>query len=114
MTKAGESILRGAREALAYARSEVGDGFVAHVPEEVDVRAVRMRLGLSQAKFAAHFGFSVDAVRNWEQGRRRPDVAARAFLMVIDREPEAVQRALSVPAQGRKKGRAASKRSRAA
>ena len=96
MSKAGESILRGAREALAYARGEI-DGFVAHVPERVDVRAIRLKARLSQAKFAARYGFSVDAVRNWEQGRRQPDVAARAFLIVIDREPEAVRRALSLP-----------------
>lgn len=94
MSKAGESILRGAREALDYARGE-DDGFVAHVPDQIDVRAVRRKIGLSQAKFANQFGFGLDAVRNWEQGRRTPDVSARAFLMVINREPEAVQRALS-------------------
>ena len=95
MSKAGESILRGAREALEYAQGE-REGFAAHVPEEIDVKAIRRQTGLSQAKFAAQFGFSVDAVRNWEQGRRQPDVAARAFLMVIEREPEAVRRALSL------------------
>ncbi len=98
MSKAGKSILRGAREALAYARGE-GDGFVAHVPERPDVRAIRQKVGLSQSKFATQFGFALGAVRNWEQGRRQPDVAARAFLMVIDREPEAVQRALSAPVE---------------
>lgn len=95
MSKAGESILRGAREALAYARGETEDGFVAHVPRRIDVRAVRRRVGLSQARFAARFGFSLDALRNWEQGRRQPDLAARAFLTVIDREPDAVLRALA-------------------
>ncbi len=108
MSKAGESILRGAREALDYARGE-DDGFVAHVPERVDVKAVRRKVGLSQAKFAARFGFGLDAVRNWEQGRRRPDMSARAFLMVIDREPEAVQRALSAPV-GRKATKRATER----
>jgi putative transcriptional regulator len=96
MSKAGESILRGAHEALAYARGE-RDGFVVHVPEHVDVKTIRKRQGLSQAKFAARFGFALDAVRNWEQGRRQPDLAARAFLRVIEQEPEAVRRALSVP-----------------
>ena len=94
MSKAGESILRGAREALAYARGE-RHGFVVHVPAHVDVKAIRKRLGLSQAKFVAEFGFALDAVKNWEQGRRQPDVAARAFLMVIERKPDAVRRALS-------------------
>jgi putative transcriptional regulator len=94
MSKGGQSILRGAREALAYVQGARA-GFVAHVPEEVDVAAIRKRLGMSQGDFAAQFGFKLDAVQNWEQGRRRPDGAARAFLRVIEREPDAVQRALA-------------------
>jgi putative transcriptional regulator len=49
---------------------------------------------MSQAQFAASFGFGLDAVQNWEQGRR-PEGAARAFLKVIEREPDAVRRALA-------------------
>jgi putative transcriptional regulator len=64
------------------------------VPAEVDVKAIRQKLGMSQAAFARSFGFALDAVQNWEQGRRRPEGAARAFLKVIDREPDAVRRAL--------------------
>jgi putative transcriptional regulator len=94
MSKAGQSILRGARQAVDYARGE-RDGCITHVPEQVDVGAIRKQLGLSQAEFAARFGFKLDAVQNWEQGRRRPEGAARAFLRVIEREPEAVQRALT-------------------
>ena len=94
MSKSGESILKGAGQALDYAHG-ARDGFVAHVPEEVDVVAIRHRLGLSQAEFASRFGFKLDALQNWEQGRRRPEGAARAFLRVIEREPEAVQRALA-------------------
>ena len=94
MSKSGQRILRGARQALAYARG-AREGFVAHVPEEVDVAAIRRSLGLSQAEFAMRFGFKLDAVQNWEQGRRRPEGAARAFLRVIEREPAAVQRALA-------------------
>lgn len=94
MSKSGQSILRGARQALEYARG-AREGFVAHVPEDVDVAAIRKRLGLSQGEFAVRFGFKLDALQNWEQGRRRPDGAARAFLRVIEREPAAVQRALA-------------------
>ncbi len=94
MSKAGESILRGARQALAYAHG-AREGFVATVPDEIDVAAIRSRLGLSQAQFATRFGFNLDALQNWEQGRRRPDGAVRAFLRVIEREPEAVRRALA-------------------
>lgn len=63
-------------------------------PADVSVREIRERLGMSQWAFAAEFGFSHGAIKNWEQGRRRPDVAARVLLTIIDREPEVVRRAL--------------------
>lgn len=94
MSKSGERMIRGARQALAY-RKGARDGFIAHVPAEVDVAAIRQRLGLSQGEFATRFGFKLDAVQNWEQGRRRPEGAARALLRVIEREPAAVLRALA-------------------
>jgi putative transcriptional regulator len=94
MTKAGESILRGAREALAFVRGEKVDAIV-HIPQSVDVKAIRRRLGMSQTRFAATFGFPVATVRSWEQGRRQPELSARAFLTVLNREPEAVRRALT-------------------
>jgi putative transcriptional regulator len=94
MSKFSESIFRGARQALAYAQGE-RDGFVTHVPDLPDVKAIRQRLGLTQAEFVVRFGFDVQAVENWEQGRRQPERPARAFLRVIDRAPEAVMRALA-------------------
>lgn len=93
MSRAGESILRGAREALVFARG-ARKGYVVHAPDVVDVKAIRGRLGLSQRGFAERFGFRLDAVQNWEQGRRRPTGAARVLLRVIEREPEAVECAL--------------------
>ncbi len=94
MTKAGNSILQGAREALAYAEGDQ-NGYKVHIPDTVDVKAIRARSGMSQVKFAARYGFSPDSIRNWEQARRQPDVAVRAYLMVIASDPEAVDRALS-------------------
>jgi DNA-binding transcriptional regulator YiaG len=52
------------------------------------------RLGLSQEQFAARFGFSVETIRNYEQGHRKPTGPARVLLRVIAREPDAVTRAL--------------------
>ncbi len=63
-------------------------------PATVDVKAIRGRTGLSQVAFAGRYGFSPDCIREWEQGRRRPERAARTLLMVIDQEPEAVERVL--------------------
>jgi len=65
-------------------------------PEAVDdVRVLRTRLGLSQEAFAARFGFTVDAIRQYESRRRTPTGPARTLLRVIAREPDAVTRALA-------------------
>lgn len=58
------------------------------------VRRVRARTGLSQNGFAARYRINVGRLRDLEQGRTRPDSALLAYLAVIDREPEAVGRAL--------------------
>lgn len=59
-------------------------------------RAVRRRLGLSQAEFAARFHVPVGTLRDWEQNRRQPDAPALAYLRVIAREPDMVARALAM------------------
>jgi putative transcriptional regulator len=58
------------------------------------VRLARQASGLSQAEFAERFRIPVATLRDWEQGRRKPDAASLAYLTVIEREPEAVMRAL--------------------
>jgi putative transcriptional regulator len=95
MKKRKSRVLDGAREALAIAKGELDpSSYVLHVPAEIDVKALRRKLGLSQAAFARRYGFSPARIRDWEQGRSRPDGAVRAYLIVIEREPEAVDRAL--------------------
>jgi putative transcriptional regulator len=54
------------------------------------VLAIRVRLGLSQEKFAAMLGISVKTLHNWEQGRRKPTGPARVLLRIASRHPEAV------------------------
>jgi putative transcriptional regulator len=94
--RAFDKIRADLEDAVAIARGEADPAtYHVHVPAEIDVKAIRRKLGMSQAQFAASFGFALDAVQNWEQGRRRPEGAARAFLKVIEREPEAVRRALA-------------------
>ncbi len=93
MSKAGERILRSARQALAFARGEAdAKDFRVHVPVDIDVRAIRRTIGMTQETFARHFGVNKRTVQDWEQGRRVPTGAARAFLTVICREPGAVRR----------------------
>jgi len=91
-----DRIMQGLNEAVAYVEGEADVvAFRVHVPDEVDVRAVRKGLGLTQEAFAAKYGFGKGTVRDWEQKRRRPEASARAFLTVLAKEPEAVERALS-------------------
>jgi putative transcriptional regulator len=95
MSKAGKQILKSVRKARAFARGETSKGFVAHVPDTVNVRAIRNKLLLTRAEFANRFGFSPTAVKEWEIGRRTPDRSARVLLKIVEQEPEAVTRALA-------------------
>jgi putative transcriptional regulator len=60
----------------------------------VDVKAIRAKQGLSQSQFAKRFGFSVRTLQDWELGRVQPPSAVRAYLTVIDRFPDTVEKAL--------------------
>lgn len=92
---AGRRILASLREAVDWAEGKDVPVCITTVEvPTIDVRAARKRLGLTQAAFAAKFGFQPATLRNWEQGRTRPDGPARVLLAVIDRHPEAVEDAL--------------------
>ena len=90
--KAFESIMRGARQALEYAKGS-REGFVLHhvkVPKKVNVKAIRARLGMTQHQFATTFGIAERTLKSWESGERQPESYARVLLTVIDRNPAAV------------------------
>ncbi len=59
------------------------------------VRIIRRALGLSQEEFANRFHIPLGTLRDWEQGRKEPDTAARAYLRVIGHNPAAVTEALT-------------------
>ena len=97
MSRLGKSIRRGLEEAVKYARGEASTkAYRVHVPARVDVKKIRTELALTQQAFAARFGFSINTLRHWEQGKRVPEGPTRAYLLVIARDPEAVRRALRV------------------
>lgn len=60
-----------------------------------DIKAIRNKTKLSQARFAALIGVEVTTLRNWEQGRREPTGPAKSLLKVVDRNPKAVIEALA-------------------
>src|ERR1700676_1449333 len=91
---AGDRILREAKKAPAFPKGRQNHGCEVHVPDDIDVKAIRERISLSQGEFAKLFGLSKRTLEHWEHGRRVPSGPARAFLTVIAREPAAVRRAL--------------------
>ena len=97
MTKAFDEIREALEEAIAHTRGEE-TGVKVRQLARVDVAALRARLGMSQAQFADMFGFSLGTLQGWEQHRREPEGPAKVLLRVIEREPEAVLRALHIPA----------------
>lgn len=91
-----EGIMAGAKEALAYARGEADPSeYKVHIPEDLDVKAIREATGLTQEAFAMRYGFNLGRLRDLEQKRTRPDSVVRAYLLVIQRNPEAVREALA-------------------
>jgi putative transcriptional regulator len=91
-----EKIKAGLDETRAYLEgTEQKAKYRIHVPARVNVKKIRTRLGLSQESFAQTYGFALSAVRDWEQGRRQPERSARILLKVVEKEPDAVTRALA-------------------
>jgi putative transcriptional regulator len=91
----GKRLIKAAKSARAIARGEADpETYRVHVPVDIDVKAVRKRVGLSQGAVAARFGIPAATLRDWEQNRRRPEEPARALLMIIDQEPKVAARAL--------------------
>jgi putative transcriptional regulator len=95
MSKAFDMIKAGMDDAIAFAEGRADKSkYGIHVPSQVDVKAIRRKLKMSQEEFAQRFSFTPARIRDWEQGRSKPDGAARAYLMVIQKERKAVERAL--------------------
>ncbi|HEX7728623.1 MAG TPA: transcriptional regulator [Terracidiphilus sp.] len=85
------------REAAAIASGKKKPSRVTTFKPSIalEIRQIRMATGLSRVEFARKFALDVRALQDWEQGRRKPDRAARAYLTVIARQPKAVERALA-------------------
>jgi putative transcriptional regulator len=90
-----------AEDGDAWTDEELADAEPVYpAPSPDQVRALRAKLGLTQAQFARRFGFTLDTVQQYEQGRRHPSGPASTLLRVIEADPEAVVRALRVRKAG--------------
>lgn len=89
-------IMEGLKQSLAHIRGEITLPVRYYdVTPPVDVKAIRTKLKLSQAEFAARFRLNVRTVQDWESSGTQPPSAVRAYLIVIENDPEAVVRALA-------------------
>ena len=97
MSTPGKDIIAGLEDALAYANGDTSRARVseAHIPEKIDVRAIRKRLGMTQKEFSRQFGFALGTLRNWEQGHRNPQGASRVLLTLINKIPDEIKQALA-------------------
>ncbi|QYO75732.1 helix-turn-helix domain-containing protein [Devosia salina] len=96
MSKFGKDLIEAMGEALAHVEG-AKTGVVEHRVdlEAIDARSIRKSLNLTQEQMALMLGTSTSGYRKWEQGERQPSGAARTLLRVMEKEPEAVLRALT-------------------
>ena len=95
-SRMGKRLVAAMKEVVAHVEGKVALPMrYIEIPEDVDVKAIRSKLGLSQAEFSRRYAVSQRSLQEWEQGRRRPDGAVRAYLTVIERNPKAVAAALT-------------------
>jgi putative transcriptional regulator len=95
-TKLGAALEQSAKEILAHVK---GDAKLSTrrivLPDEIDVKRIRIKARMSQAEFARAFCINPRTLQEWEQGRRKPDATTRAYLAVIAKNREAVLEALA-------------------
>jgi putative transcriptional regulator len=95
-TKLGRVLVESAKQIAQHMKGEIELPMkVVRVVPDVDVRAIRIGQRLTREKFAEHYGLQLHAVQEWEQGRRRPEPAVRAYMLVIKNQPAAVRKALT-------------------
>jgi len=86
-------LIAGAKQILAHVEGRrVLKEYTLPLP--IDVKGIRARVGMSQSKFADAFCLNRRTLQQWEQGKASPDLAVRAYLTVIERNPDAVKAAL--------------------
>lgn len=93
----GPELIESMKEAAAIAKGEVKPARVTKFKPSIalEIRQIRLATGLSRTEFCRRYALDVRAMQDWEQGRRRPDRAARAYLTVIAHKPKAVEEALA-------------------
>ncbi|MEM9014481.1 MAG: type II toxin-antitoxin system MqsA family antitoxin [Pseudomonadota bacterium] len=98
MNKNFDRIMRGLQEVADHIDGTADPkAYRINVPHKVDVKAIRKKLKLTQQEFADRYGFTLGAVRDWEQERRQPETSARVLLKVVEKHPDIVEDVLGSP-----------------
>jgi putative transcriptional regulator len=84
-----DQLLESVKQGAAIMKGTMKPSRTMEFPES-EVRKIREQYGLSQDRFASLMGISVATLRNWEQGRRKPEGPARVLLRVAAEHPEAI------------------------
>lgn len=83
------------KEAVKVAKGTKAPKSVYVVLKPTEIKAIRANVGMSQSEFASTFLLSLDTLKGWEQGKRKPDAAAANFLRMIKADPDYVRRTLA-------------------
>ncbi len=95
MSKAGKEIVAGAEQAIAYLKGDKTKGRAYKVRiRDIDVKAIREKLHMTQEVFSETFAIPVSTLKKWETNTRVPEGPTKAYLMVIEKNPTAVKKAL--------------------
>ncbi len=83
------------KEAVKIAKGASAPKSVYVILSPAEIKAIRANVKMSQSIFAHSFQLSLDTIKGWEQGKRKPDAAAANYLRMIRADPEYVQRMLA-------------------
>lgn len=99
LTDAGKRLLAGLEEVadIVEGKAEPAAVHEVHVGD-IDVGQIRAATGLTQMRFAKSIGVSTHTLRNWEQGRRKPEGPAQVLLALVEKNPKLIQEMLTEPA----------------
>lgn len=95
MAKFGKELIASLSQAAAHARGRKVRGLRVTAVEIPDVKSIRRSLRMSQNRFSAAYRIPLATLKNWEQGRRRPDAPASAYLLAIKHRPKEVREAVA-------------------
>ena len=93
--KLHKELIENLNEGLQFAKGKGAQATVYAVLSAADIKAIRGAVNMSQAVFARTFQLSLDTLKGWEQGKRKPDAAAANYLRMIKADPLFVQRTIA-------------------